>query len=91
MTPPRASLGSTLGRSDLYEPTAAEWEQFRSLSAGFVLHARFAETALADDLVWILPWEVLPRVTSLYDVPVEHAEVAEPMLAHRVRRSMKMD
>lgn len=66
-------------------PTPAEMRAAQELVAEYVwVRTRLRENALADDLIWILPADLLPGVTQLYGVPVQHATVPAPVLAHRL-------
>jgi len=56
-----------------------------SLRSGLVKMRRLQEAMLDDDLAWILPMDLLQDVTALYGVPVIHAAVPVPFLAHRIQ------
>lgn len=61
----------------------------RLLLPGLLLLDRLRTVALDDDLVWVLPRDVLPVAAGdptarLYGYPVLHADVPAPLLAHRL-------
>ena len=58
----------------------------RSLCAGRPVLSRLRRHNLADDVTWILPTDLLPDLHELEGVPVVHADVPGPLLAHWVRR-----
>lgn len=58
----------------------------RSLCAGRPVLSRLKQHNLADDLTWVLPPDLLPGRAELDGVPIVHADVPGPLLAHWVRR-----
>lgn len=60
--------------------------QLRELTEGAILLERIRVAGLAADLTWVLPPDVLPGVAELHGLPVVHAPVPGPLLAHWVRR-----
>lgn len=72
------------------EPAADPSAQFGEFAKIIPLLATLeriqAELAREDDLVWVLPADVLPGVTEAYGLPVLRAEIGEPLLAHRIVR-----
>ncbi|ANY10640.1 hypothetical protein [Pseudonocardia sp. HH130630-07] len=58
----------------------------RSLCAGRPVLSRLRRHDLADDVTWVLPPDLLPDLDELDGVPIVHADVPSPLLAHWVRR-----
>ena len=58
----------------------------RSLCAGRPVLSRLKRHNLADDVTWVLPPDLLPGRDELDGVPIVHADVPGPLLAHWVRR-----
>ncbi|MBC3189497.1 hypothetical protein H7X46_00235 [Pseudonocardia sp. C8] len=58
----------------------------RSLCAGRPVLSRLKRHHLADDVTWVLPPDLLPEYDELDGVPIVHADVPGPLLAHWVRR-----
>jgi len=61
--------------------------QIRALTGGVSLLHVLRTNALDRDLTWVLPPDVLPGVSQLHGLPVVHAAVPGPLLAHWVRPS----
>jgi hypothetical protein len=61
-------------------------EQLELLTEGVVLQYRLRELYVDQDLQWVLPHEFLPQLTHLHGLPVLHADVPYPLLAHKVQR-----
>lgn len=62
-----------------------EFGKFDEIVHLLVAHDRLRMAALDQDLVWVLPSNVLPGVTTAYGIPVLRAEIPEPLLAHTGR------
>ncbi|MBN9739428.1 MULTISPECIES: hypothetical protein [unclassified Pseudonocardia] len=58
----------------------------RSLCAGRPVLSRLRRHDLAGDVTWVLPPDLLPDLDELDGVPIVHADVPGPLLAHWVRR-----
>ncbi len=58
----------------------------RSLSAGRPVLSRLKQHGLDNDVTWVLPPDLLPDRDELDGIPIVHADVPGPLLAHWVRR-----
>ncbi len=71
-------------------PETASAEQaalvVQSLRTGRVLLARLRHHGMAEDCTWVFPPDLLPDHDELDDIPVVHAPVPAPLLAHWIRR-----
>lgn len=65
------------------EMVAVDGHDLKQLVPGMLILDRLRTAMLADDVVWLLPRDLLPGVTMYRGYPVVHADVKAPMLAHR--------
>lgn len=60
-----------------------DFGEFDKLAPLLMTLKRLQVHALDQDLVWLLPADVLAGVTSAYGLPVIRGAVDQPMLAHK--------
>jgi hypothetical protein len=61
----------------------AHFAELAMLTPLLVTLQRLQQAMLDTDLEWVLPYLLLPDASRIYGLPVTHAPVPVPMLAHR--------